>query len=161
MVYPLCIQQFYHHGGRLWKIYVVGSYVHALSLLLQISLILALQVFLEKEGSVEAVADVASGVMHFNGLEMKRHDVEDKQDSFQPDPSAILGTAEALRTSTGLTVFGFDVIIDADSRRAFVIDVNHFPSMKRVKPSVPALYESLYNAICTYQKQSSEPPASL
>lgn len=54
-----------------------------------------------------------------------------------PPPLPSIVTLEAarkaavrMREAFGLSIFGFDVIIDGDTGEALVIDVNYFPSFK-------------------------------
>jgi len=51
---------------------------------------------------------------------------------FIPDSSQLNALSEALRVKLGLDLFGVDVIIECDTRRYAVIDINVFPSMSSV-----------------------------
>lgn len=56
-------------------------------------------------------------------------DYEDLDKSpLKPDLSQLNALSEALRQKLGLDLFGVDVIIECDTQRYAVIDINVFPS---------------------------------
>lgn len=111
------------------------------------------------EPSLELPQHPTSGVTHFDALEQKRQrltsDVSIRAE-VHVDKRILLETAKAVRSNCALTVFGFDVIVDAVSGQHLLIDVNHFPSMKRIPRSVEALHEALFNAIQDFKASQSE-----
>ena len=60
---------------------------------------------------------------------------------FIPDSSQLNALSEALRVKLGLDLFGVDVIIECDTRRYAVIDINVFPSMSSVLFKYLSLHE--------------------
>jgi hypothetical protein len=45
-----------------------------------------------------------------------------------PKHELVIDIARRLQTRFGLTLFGFDLIVEAKTGRVFVVDINYFPS---------------------------------
>lgn len=58
------------------------------------------------------------------GVELKDHESQDTADLPQASMKAIV---DAVREVFGLTLFGFDTIVDAETGSPALIDINYFP----------------------------------
>ena len=57
--------------------------------------------------------------------------------------AAVHGMAAWLRSETGMSVFGFDVLVEAEGGRHLVVDLNYLPSAKGLLGGPEALAEAL------------------
>jgi hypothetical protein len=60
--------------------------------------------------------------------------------------TSVRAMAAWLRTATGLTLFGFDVLVDAASGAHLVVDLNYFPSATGVPGAAEALARTVRDA---------------
>ena len=120
------------------------------------SVYLSFQVFIENEPSIDlAIDDTSSSVIHFDALQLKRQQKLSKRSDSHLDVDRILRTVEVLKRNARLTVFGVDIVIDAITQRHLLIDINHFPSMKRISRSIEAFHETLYICLSNRKQQQT------
>ena len=119
------------------------------------SVYLSFQVFIENEPSLDLIIDDASPVQHFDALQLKRQRKSSIAADGLLDVDRILRTVEIVKRNARLTVFGMDVVIDAITQQHLLIDVNHFPSMKRISRSIEAFHETLYTCLSNRKRQQT------
>lgn len=115
------VQQFVPHGARVFKAYVVGSFVEIVT-----------KESLDPARMQTAGRRPASAPVVFNSQTMLHQQLPMLFDVPQALRATIVQIAARLREAFGLDLLGFDVICDEHSGCPYVIDVNYFPSYKDV-----------------------------
>lgn len=142
---PLFVQEFIHHGGILFKVYVLGKEVHVIT---------RPSVYL-----TAATDPLLTPVIHFDSqyvsktfdrpfstsIEHKEFLSFQEKHPFPLAPHALRFEKEAaldidklkaialvFQTRLGLTLFGFDVVIEDGTNTHYVIDINYFPGYEGV-----------------------------
>ena len=139
---PAVAQSFVQHNGTVHKVYCFGDSVFTA----------------EKRSLPAAPADaagIASGAVSFDALHAlpfswpgSTHTRPDSTHAAAPplDMTSVRAMAAWLRTATGLTLFGFDVLVDAASGAHLVVDLNYFPSATGVPGAAEALAQTVRDA---------------
>lgn len=138
--FPCVLQEFRDHNAQQLKVYVVGS-----------------EVFWSDKKSLPDLSNFttttnsAAAAVQFNTLEnmptsaadlAQRLGVTVGGEAGAPvlvssvlSRETIVATADAIRTSSGLSIFGFDIIVPkGDVKQFLVVDLNAFPSFKGFDP---------------------------
>lgn len=143
------VQEFVNHDAKLYKVYVLGQdvFVYERSSLPNLPPGHELQTefdFLEFDSQRPYPRLEDFGIIT-KQLESQVPCGEDACSPHQSKHGAVPVTAEevrpvveSLRHAFGLELFGFDIIISANSKEWLVVDVNYFPSYKEV-PNFPGL----------------------
>lgn len=131
---PAIIQEYVDHGSSLFKFYVIGDKVfHAVKK----SMPNASNLLPKDEKS-------GSNAVLFNSL--KSLPVSKEHGSTESlDVELVNDAANWLKTRLGLTIFGFDVVIQEGSRDHVIVDLNYLPSFKEVPDSdaIPAFWVAI------------------
>lgn len=81
----------------------------------------------------------------------KVHASEEYYDSL--DIHAILVIAKYLKKQTGLTILGFDTVVESCSGNHYIVDVNYFPSCNGVEGVESAIKSAIVNKILTHKNR--------
>lgn len=150
---PRClIQEFVNHDAKLYKVYVLGQEVYVYERPSLPNLPCGDQ--LETEFDIidfdsqrpyprlEDFGIIDKGE-HNRAPEAGTEPREQKK-VIQVTSEEVRPVVESLRNAFGLELFGFDILLSADSNECLVVDVNYFPSYKEVPnfPGVLARYLS-------------------
>ncbi|KAG6528096.1 inositol-tetrakisphosphate 1-kinase 1-like [Zingiber officinale] len=115
---PMVVQEFINHRGVLFKVYVAGNYVQCVRR--------------------KSLPDVPPRRHHpVESLSFSRQCntplYEHLEGAELPPQSFLEKIARGLRQATGLRLFNFDMIRDADARdHYFIIDINYFPGYSKM-----------------------------
>ncbi|DBB10768.1 TPA: hypothetical protein ACH3X3_007252 [Trebouxia sp. C0006] len=147
---PGCLQQFINHNGVLHKVYVMGDQMHVA----------------ERQSipNLPAVATQAAGlpqVFAFDSLKSLPHrDYLQPHYESQQQPAGsglnmevVRVVTDELRKRMGLTLFGYDTVVQENTGVHFIIDVNYFPSYKEFPDAAKALSDVLKKAFHTQRSQ--------
>lgn len=139
---PAIVQEYVDHGSLLFKFYVLGRKVfHAVKKSMPNSSYLCSMA--EKSGS---------GAVLFNSLKSLPVAKEDdssgsgiKADKQILDVELVNGAARWLKQRLGLTIFGFDVVVQEGTGDHVIVDLNYLPSFKEVPDcdAIPAFWEAI------------------
>ncbi|KAK8966071.1 Inositol-tetrakisphosphate 1-kinase 4 [Platanthera guangdongensis] len=141
---PAIVQEYVDHGSSLFKFYVLGERVfHAiknsmpnadhLSSLSETSGSFPILFDSLKSLPVSQQGQTSAGLKDSNG---------------SVDFDLVNRAAKCLRKSLGLTIFGFDVVIQECSRDHVIVDLNYLPSFKEIPDSdaIPAFWDAIRNS---------------
>ncbi|XP_042465857.1 inositol-tetrakisphosphate 1-kinase 1-like [Zingiber officinale] len=154
--FPMVLQQFVNHGGVVFKVYVAGNYVQCVkrkSLKLQrrcvkrksLKDIRGDDLFpftysrvppgpYQNPEDVEYAENLEAAELPSSSCQNPEDvDDEDVEAAELPPQSFLEKIARGLRQATGLRLFNFDMIRDADARdHYFIIDINYFPGYSKM-----------------------------
>ncbi|KAI9494059.1 inositol-tetrakisphosphate 1-kinase [Zychaea mexicana] len=124
---PVILQQFIQHDGVLFKVYVADGHLYTYT---RPSL----------QNTFESVVTFDSQTLpktFGSSAQQQPHVVTDtamqKQKVALVDHERLHGIADRLQCQLGLTMFGFDVVVESGRTDAYhVVDVNYFPSFAEV-----------------------------
>ncbi|KAL6601744.1 hypothetical protein ACP70R_044964 [Stipagrostis hirtigluma subsp. patula] len=135
---PAILQEYVDHGSKIFKFYVIGDKVfHAVRNSMPNA------TFLKSSSGGEPLT--------FNSLKTlpvatKEQLLQTKeQDTKSLDISLVEEAAKYLKESLGLTIFGFDVVVQEGTGDHVIVDLNYLPSFKEVPDSeaVPAFWDAI------------------
>lgn len=146
------IQEYINHGGVIHKVYVVGDYCKATT---RISL-----------------PDFPSNLPPDRAVHFNSHDPVspmmfsvDSEENIQtlekfsvplPEPqlpeNLFKDLSSQIRSSLGLDLFGFDVLVDSKTACLYIVDINYFPSYKDIPEFPEILLDYLLRRIHRTQK---------
>ncbi|KAJ1290446.1 hypothetical protein BS78_02G244000 [Paspalum vaginatum] len=134
---PAVLQEYVDHGSKIFKFYVIGDKVfHAVRNSMPNAS------FLKSSSEGEALT--------FNSLKTLPVATKEQQvqDSNLLDTSLVEEAAKTLKGLLGLTIFGFDVVVQEGTRDHVIVDLNYLPSFKEVPDSqaVPAFWDAIRQA---------------
>lgn len=138
---PAVLQEYVDHGSKIFKFYVIGEKVfHAIRNSMPNAS------FLKSSSGGEALS--------FNSLKTlpvatKEQQLETRvQESNLLDTSLVEEAAKFLKGLLGLTIFGFDVVVQEGTGDHVIVDLNYLPSFKEVPDSeaVPAFWNAIRQA---------------
>ncbi|KAL3152451.1 hypothetical protein ABBQ32_001496 [Trebouxia sp. C0010 RCD-2024] len=143
VVMPGCLQQFINHNGKLHKVYVMGDQMHVA----------------ERQSipNLPAAHTGAAGLPHtiaFDSLKTlpQRDYLQPHYQSQQQPPGSglkhdvVQAITKELRKILGLTLFGYDTVVQEGTGVHFIIDVNYFPSYKEFPDAARVLSSVLKKA---------------
>lgn len=142
---PAIVQEYVDHGSSLFKFYILGEKVfHAVRKSMpNASYLLSAA---EKNGF---------GAILFNSLKSLPVSKEDqpsdqgiKADKLTLDVELVNDAARWLKKRLGLTILGFDVVIQEGTGDHVIVDVNYLPSFKEIPDgdAIPAFWEAIKNS---------------
>lgn len=148
---PGCLQQFINHNGLLYKVYVMGDQLHVT----------------ERQSipNLSAAGSQDAGLpslIEFDSLKslpqrdyLQPHYESQQQLQGKGISQEVVHVVTAqLKAILGLTLFGYDVIVEEHSGVHYIIDVNYFPSYKEfpdVAGALAAVIQSVYKAKQTHR----------
>ncbi|CAI9553076.1 unnamed protein product, partial [Staurois parvus] len=152
---PCLLQSFINHSATLYKVFVVGS-----------------QHFVVKRPSIR---DFPLGETDQKTIFFNSHDVSKAEscshlsqaplypDLLPPSDEVVRQVVQGLQEALGMSLFGIDLIVDTQSGRCAVIDVNAFPGYEGVPEFFSALLSHVDKLLGSNQEQTSimELPASV
>ncbi|WVZ65582.1 hypothetical protein U9M48_014920 [Paspalum notatum var. saurae] len=141
---PAVLQEYVDHGSKIFKFYVIGDKVfHAVRNSMPNAS------FLKSSSEGEPLT--------FNSL--KTLPVATKEQQVQNsnllDTSLVEEAAKILKGLLGLTIFGFDVVVQEGTGDHVIVDLNYLPSFKEVPDSqaVPAFWDAIRQAYMSKGQQ--------
>ncbi|KAI9006240.1 inositol-tetrakisphosphate 1-kinase [Phycomyces nitens] len=128
------LQEFIQHGGVLIKVYVLDRQIYPALRPSFKDLDQDCDVFDFDSQKLPKVFGDSSKLL--NGLDKvislsDPKDIEIRKDEII-DYDRLEKITEVLRNQTGLTFFGFDVLLESKTNNHYVVDVNYFPSFSNV-----------------------------
>ncbi|XP_072285913.1 inositol-tetrakisphosphate 1-kinase-like, partial [Pyxicephalus adspersus] len=146
---PCLLQSFINHSATLYKVFVVGS-----------------QHFVVKRPSIRnfPLGETDQKTIFFNS-----HDVSKAEscshlsqtplypDVLPPSDDVVRQVVQGLRAALGMSLFGIDLIVDTQSGRWAVIDVNAFPGYE----GVPEFFSALLAHVEKLLESNQEPSSTL
>lgn len=152
---PCLLQSFINHSATLYKVFVVGS-----------------QHFVVKRPSIRnfSLGETDQKTIFFNSHEVSKAESCSHlsqaplyPDALPPSDDVVRQAVQGLQEALGMSLFGIDLIVDTQSGRCAVIDVNAFPGYEGVPEFFSALLSHVEKLLGSNQKQSSilELPASV
>eukprot|EP00742_Colponemidia_sp_Colp-10_P006857 GILJ01007350.1.p1 GENE.GILJ01007350.1~~GILJ01007350.1.p1 ORF type:complete len:588 (+),score=100.10 GILJ01007350.1:3-1766(+) len=141
--FPLMFQEYVNHSATLYKVYVLGDLVH---LMVRPSIPDAPPAFLESAHlSAQPVLTAFNSQKAFptgfeSASESTLNQVPTPNSTESINSEAVRRIAAAISECMGLTIFGFDLIIEARSGDYLLIDVNYFPSFRELD-NFPSLFK--------------------
>ncbi|XWS65333.1 hypothetical protein CRYUN_Cryun05aG0103800 [Craigia yunnanensis] len=151
---PAVVQEYVDHSSTLFKFYVLGERVfHAVKKSTPNADIL-----------IKSSKKNGPGPLLFDSLKSLPTAIGNQHSGGQDlclDLGLVKGAAKWLTRMLGLTIFGFDVVIQEGSGNHVIVDVNYLPSFKEVPDDVaiPAFWDAIKKKVDSkVMKQSSEAP---
>ncbi|KAG6528089.1 inositol-tetrakisphosphate 1-kinase 1-like [Zingiber officinale] len=142
--FPMVLQQFVNHGGVVFKVYVAGNYVQCVKRK-SLKDIRGDDLFpftysrvppgpYQNPEDVEYAENLEAAELPSSSCQNPEDvDDEDVEAAELPPLSFLEKIARGLRQATGLRLFNFDMIRDADARdHYFIIDINYFPGYSKM-----------------------------
>ncbi|XP_073497783.1 inositol-tetrakisphosphate 1-kinase-like [Phyllobates terribilis] len=143
---PCLLQSFINHSATLYKIFVVGS-----------------QHFIVKRPSIRnfPIGEADQSTIYFNSHQVSKAESCSHlsqtplyPDVLPPPEDVVRQVVQGLQEALGMSLFGVDLIVDTQSGRCAVIDVNAFPGYEGVPEFFPALLSHV-DKILKVNKESS------
>lgn len=153
---PSVIQEYIDHGSIVYKFYVLGERVfhavrkstpNAASLLL-------------------SSGNKCSSAVIFDSLKSLPVDstgnLTSDSDEVKLDLDIVTSAAMWMRGKLHLTIFGFDVVIQAGTRDHVIVDINYLPSFKEIpnETAIPAFWEAIQSSYKSYKSSSEQGSSS-
>lgn len=117
---PPCVaQSFINHNAVLYKIFIVGDYHYVV-----------------ERPSLKNFYAADRPSIHFDSHDVSKADSrnalsildpEDKQESIKPEPERLTEIVYTIRKALGMSLLGIDVVIENNTGRYAVIDINAYP----------------------------------
>lgn len=138
---PAVLQEYVDHGSKIFKFYVIGDKVFY-----AVRDSMPNARFLKSSSGGEALT--------FNSLKTLPVATKEQQlqtgvqDSKLLDANLVEEAAKFLKGLLGLTIFGFDVVVQEGTGDHVIVDLNYLPSFKEVPDSeaVPAFWDAVRQA---------------
>ncbi|KAL3699829.1 hypothetical protein R1sor_017851 [Riccia sorocarpa] len=136
---PAVIQEYVDHGAHQYKMYAVGS-----------KLLCSRRKSTPNASKLVARMDGAPALL-FDSLKSLpvEADSEIPEEKLQTlDFEVVQKAADWLRSKLGLTIIGFDIVVQSGSNDYIIVDVNYFPTFKDVpnEEALPAFWQALVTA---------------
>nr|CAB3453980.1 unnamed protein product [Digitaria exilis] len=134
---PAVLQEYVDHGSKIFKFYVIGDKVfHAVR---------------NSMPNASFLKSSSGEPLTFNSLKTlpvasKEQQMQARvQDSKSVDTDLVEEAAKFLKELLGLTIFGFDVVVQEGTGDHVIVDLNYLPSFKEVPDSVavPAFWDAI------------------
>nr|CAB3457622.1 unnamed protein product [Digitaria exilis] len=134
---PAVLQEYVDHGSKIFKFYVIGDKVfHAVR---------------NSMPNASFLKSSSGEPLTFNSLKTlpvasKEQQMQARfQDSKSVDTDLVKEAAKFLKELLGLTIFGFDVVVQEGTGDHVIVDLNYLPSFKEVPDSeaVPAFWDAI------------------
>ncbi|KAM5146126.1 inositol-tetrakisphosphate 1-kinase-like [Mantella aurantiaca] len=144
---PCLLQSFINHSATLYKVFVVGS-----------------QHFVVKRPSIRnfPLGEADQKTIFFNSHEVSKAEscshlsqTPMYPDVMPPSDDVVRQVVQGLQEALGMSLFGVDLIVDTQSGRSAVIDVNAFPGYEGVPEFFSALLSHVDKLLGGNQEQSS------
>ncbi|EGC40315.1 hypothetical protein DICPUDRAFT_146695 [Dictyostelium purpureum] len=129
---PMLIQQFINHDGIIYKVFAIGDYIHVVH-----------------KKSIRNMNQNETELIKFDSQKpfpstlLPTEDIESKVQT--PNKETLKIVAQNITKALGLTLFGFDVIIDSETKKLAVVDINYFPTYGGVQDFYKLLLEHSIN----------------
>ncbi|XP_058103470.1 inositol 1,3,4-trisphosphate 5/6-kinase 4-like [Magnolia sinica] len=137
---PAVVQEYIDHLYLMFKVYVFGEKVfHAVKKSMPNADVLLSSS--EKNGFQPIIFDSLKSLPTDN--DKGQHSGNKNKQSIDVD--LVTDAANWLRGRLGLTIFGFDVVVQEGSRDHVIVDVNYLPSFKEIQDdvAVPAFWDAI------------------
>ncbi|CAL5082393.1 unnamed protein product [Urochloa decumbens] len=134
---PAVLQEYIDHGSKIFKFYVIGDKVfHAVRNSMPNASLL-------KPSSGEPLTFNSLKTLPVATKELQLQTMV--QDSKSVDTDLVEEAAKFLKELLGLTIFGFDVVVQEGTGDHVIVDLNYLPSFKEVPDSVavPAFWDAI------------------
>lgn len=140
---PAIIQEYVDHSSTLYKFYVLGDKVfHAVKKSIPNGH--TLMKLAEKSGLQPLVFDSLKSLPTAPNSQSSGDD-SSTSSAESLDLNLVTGAAKWLSERLDLTIFGFDVVVQDESRDHVIVDVNYLPSFKEVPDdiAIPAFWHAI------------------
>ncbi|KAK3132923.1 hypothetical protein QOZ80_6AG0529620 [Eleusine coracana subsp. coracana] len=141
---PAVLQEYIDHGSKIFKFYVIGDKVFY-----AVKTSMPNASFLKSSSGGEPLT--------FNSLKTlpvatKEQLLETRVQDSKLDTTLVEEAAKSLKELLGLTIFGFDVVVQEGTGDHVIVDLNYLPSFKEVPDTeaVPAFWDAIR---LTYQSK--------
>ncbi|XP_063794005.1 inositol-tetrakisphosphate 1-kinase-like [Pseudophryne corroboree] len=147
---PCLLQSFINHSATLYKVFVVGS-----------------QRFLVQRPSIRnfPLGETDQGTIFFNSHQVSKAESCSHlsqtplyPEVLRPSDDVVRQVVKGLQEALGMSLFGVDLIVDTQSGRCAVIDVNAFPGYEGVPEFFPALLSHVDKILQKEPFSTSEHP---
>ncbi|VDH90708.1 inositol-1,3,4-trisphosphate 5/6-kinase / inositol-tetrakisphosphate 1-kinase [Mytilus galloprovincialis] len=149
-IQPPCVaQSFINHNAVLYKVFIIGD-----------------QQFIVERPSIKNLLPRGQATIHFDSNDVSKPNSSsfltelDQEDvskiPFTPDYERLRETGLIIQRQLKMDLFGIDVIVDCDSGRYAVIDINAFPGYEGVDNFVEVLCNYLINRMSCNETVSSD-----
>jgi len=147
---PAVIQEYVDHGSCVYKFYVIGNKVfHSCRRSMPNAASLAVSAGNSTAGIPALVFDSLKSLpSSFEEGENKPLPNSVVEGDGSLDVEAVEAAAVWLRKKLGLTIIGFDIVVQVGTKDHVMVDVNYFPSFKDVPDTeaIPAFWAALQQA---------------
>ncbi|CAN7103298.1 unnamed protein product [Brassica rapa subsp. narinosa] len=136
---PAIIQEYVDHSSRIFKFYVLGEKIfHAVKKSIPSSSTL------RKSAEENGLRPIL-----FDSLKSLPIGSANQNPVDEIDLELVTEAANWLRRKLDLTIFGFDVVVQEETRDHVVVDLNYLPSFKEVPENiaVPSFWEAIRNRL--------------
>jgi len=149
--YPCVAQSFVNHNGVLFKVFVVGS-----------------KTFIARRPSIKNQTTCDQSTIHFRTQDVsKPHsrnylnaDLAEAGDHPEPDASLMHEVGQAMRSALGINIMGVDVIMEINTGRYGLIDVNAFPGFQDIPNIQEVLRDYVMELAYSYRNKNNAPVIS-
>ncbi|CAN6466065.1 unnamed protein product [Victoria cruziana] len=143
---PAIIQEYIDHGSLIYKFYVLGDAIfHAVRKSTPNAAVLS-----QSSAISGSKAIVFDSLKSLPTEENRSADISSSSESSKPmlDVELVSSAAIWLKRRLGLTIFGFDVVVQLGTGDHVIVDVNYLPSFKEVPDdvAVPAFWKAIRSA---------------
>uniref|UniRef100_A0A8W8IBW2 Inositol-tetrakisphosphate 1-kinase n=1 Tax=Magallana gigas TaxID=29159 RepID=A0A8W8IBW2_MAGGI len=149
-IQPPCVAQTFHnHNAVLYKVFVIGEKHHIV-----------------ERPSIKNFAAMDRSTIYFDSNDVSKPNCAnfltelDKEDLLRtpitPDDEILGDLANAVRRELKMELFGIDVIIDCDTKKYAVIDINAFPGYEGVENFMEILCDLLNSLMDKNDKVKTE-----
>ncbi|KAG0630874.1 hypothetical protein M758_1G210200 [Ceratodon purpureus] len=154
---PVVIQEYIDHGSCVYKFYIIGDKVmHSCRRSMPNAASMAVSAGASESVPALVFDSLKSLPSSFEGDGKPVANTVVEGDG-SLDVEAVEKAAVWLRKKLGLTIIGFDIVVQVGTKDHVMVDVNYFPSFKDVsdKEAIPAFWAALRNAHATKSGSSA------
>jgi hypothetical protein len=139
---PCVAQTFVNHNARLYKIFIIGSKYYIIQRP-------SIKNFYADSNQLNIFFNSSDVSKSYSSSELNKLDESelDEHPLIDPDPKKLDNLVSCIQKKFGLDLLGIDVIIENDTGRYAVIDINAFPGFDGVDEFFPALLELITNKL--------------
>ncbi|KAL2628709.1 hypothetical protein R1flu_013395 [Riccia fluitans] len=143
---PAVVQEYVDHGAHQYKMYAIGS-----------KLLYSRRKSTPNASKLATRTDGAQALL-FDSLKSLpvEADTEMQEENLQKlDFEIVQKAADWLRSKLGLTIIGFDIVVQSGTNDYIIVDVNYFPTFKDVpdEEALPAFWQALVTAHSQWTQQ--------
>jgi len=130
--FPLLVQQYVNHDSMIYKVFVIGDYLHVVH-----------------RKSMRNMDKNETQCITFDSQkpfpETLLDPLFDGKPLNEPKKEILTIVSKDIQKNLGLSIFGFDVIVDSTTKKMAVVDVNYFPTYGGVQDFFSILLDHIIN----------------